>query len=1611
MKELQFYIQRFAYYGTSGNDQYTNNSSNTYVYGGGGNDYFWNYGSYVSVDAGIGEDTIDNRGNYSTVIAGDGNDYIHSDPYHSSTSTNNGINSKLYGGNGNDTIQNFANGVSMYGGNDNDSLYNYRYGVAGTTTIYGGERVLMDGGEGNDYIYSGGRSTGGGTVTVMGGTGNDTIEFASNSRNNTIIYYYGDGSDIVKNYNSTDTIDLRYNYYTRETLGSNVILNIEGSGKISLVGAKSQTINIINGTVGGVGKYIDNPNSSTVITGTAYNDTIYNSGSSGGDYSTINANAGNDSIYSYDADYVTVYAGDGNDSVTGAYYSAKIYGGYGSDLLSIRGSYFSNTIDGGEDNDTIYAYGGSINGGAGADLISLMSGNSGSTVTLRGGAGNDIFYTSNVTVGNLYQYSYGDGYDTIYGFKSTDTLSISTSYTTMQSGNDLVYNMSGGSITLKNYKPSPTPTAIYNYTKNSLVSGQSVADSIYNYAGGVTIRGNDGNDYIYTNTDKNYTINGGYGYVTIDGGEGNDTIHSYDSRVSISGGAGSDLISIRPWTGTSKVSINAGTGNDIIYGDSLGGGILYQYKSGDGSDIIYGYKGTDSITISGASHTTKISGDNVLINISSGGTITLVGAKNETLNIYSDSPEPLPTPTPTMTAQEVIKKFMKSMDDSKISSSTVKSGNSTITAGEKLLNDAIAAVSDYTSIRDVIDKMVKDCEKYTSAGGAGWESFLIEKCGINLNNNDTGAITGKDAGTSTKEKNASDIVEETGVVDRNFTDTSFSINGLNVYLNQSFSSLGEKEQYIWQALRSWWLKGSLNLIAESYGDNFSFNSNSSSTITNNKLFVEFYRKDNSGTQAGVAPGSRNSYGEYTGPLTLSINMYLYDSVQESSKDGENKWTPLTYNSNYGYAPTKLDRTLAHEFTHAVMDANIRYATGDNGLPQFIKDGMSDLTHGVDDERKDEIIELAKDPAALKDALRLDKLYQHYPAYAGGYMFLRYIAKQFSTSSSSDLSNGKVTKVITIPTGVTINNGILTAGATFKGKAIDMGDYTDSDVTKVNATNVTSAINIYGTTSDDSILGSKSADSIYAASGNDTLFGGAGNDFLSGGSGNDKISGDAGNDSLYGGIGNDTLTGGVGKDLFVYGGGKDIITDYQAEDEIKIESGSITKSTISGNDIIFTTEDGSVTVKDGKDKKITVIDVDENRKVYDLTPTPSTAGVTVSGANLTVDTKYTGNTIKLADYSGVTKANASKVTKALTITGTSSANSIVGGSGADVINGDSGNDTILGGKGNDTLYGGEGNDTLTGGAGYDVFVYENGNDTVTDYVVGQDKIKFEVAITSHTVSNKDVIFKTSQGDLTVKNGKGKKITVVDSNGNSTTQIYNGSTPSTAGVTVSGANLTVDTKYTGNTIKLADYSGVTKANASKVTKALTITGTSSANSIVGGSGADVINGDSGNDTILGGKGNDTLYGGEGNDTLTGGAGYDVFVYENGNDTVTDYVVGQDKIKFEVAITSHTVSNKDVIFKTSQGDLTVKNGKGKKITVVDSNGNSTTQAYTSSSSSYANVYDEDIWFMDDNFVSDENRIDSISEVTADNYSVGKIDTLDYNSLDYLQIASSSQHSLNNK
>ena len=155
-----------------------------------------------------------------------------------------------------------------------------------------------------------------------------------------------------------------------------------------------------------------------------------------------------------------------------------------------------------------------------------------------------------------------------------------------------------------------------------------------------------------------------------------------------------------------------------------------------------------------------------------------------------------------------------------------------------------------------------------------------------------------------------------------------------------------------------------------------------------------------------------------------------------------------------------------------------------------------------------------------------------------------IAGTLDSGSSQD-----TTPADTLPVGISVKSGILTASTKFTGTEINLANY---DATKVNAASLSQEVTIVGNDSNNSIKAGKGADTIS------------------------------------GGTGKNTLTGGKGEDIFVYESGNDIISDYKSgEDKIEI-NGTISNTSHKGKDVIFKVVNGSLTVKIPKVKKFLLL---------------------------------------------------------------------------------------------------------------------------------------------------------------------------------------------------------------------------------------------------------------------------------------------------------------------------------------------------------------------------------------------------------------------------------------
>ena len=288
----------------------------------------------------------------------------------------------------------------------------------------------------------------------------------------------------------------------------------------------------------------------------------------------------------------------------------------------------------------------------------------------------------------------------------------------------------------------------------------------------------------------------------------------------------------------------------------------------------------------------------------------------------------------------------------------------------------------FTSKDEVVNSFFSDLDSSESN-----VDFLLRCCGIVFGNADTGAITGSDAGGGYP-KTAESIVPETIFTSKWVVPESGSsktIDGLTVHfpatgVNGAFS---DAEKHILAGLNSVWIEQALRLIKKSIRWSFS-----GYLVNLRDISVQFVNNQNNAL-AYVSITTDNT--SYVTALTLNVNMHTYRAISMVSEDGAlNK-------SNELY----LDRTLAHELTHAIMAV---FIIGYVNLPLFIKEGSAELIHGIDDTRESDIRYLTS-PAqrsTLQSIFDTGGESGDIYVYSAGYLFFRYMIKQTIERESTPL---------------------------------------------------------------------------------------------------------------------------------------------------------------------------------------------------------------------------------------------------------------------------------------------------------------------------------------------------------------------------------------------------------------------------------------------------------------------------------------------------------------------------------------------------------------------------------------------------------------------------------
>lgn len=434
-----------------------------------------------------------------------------------------------------------------------------------------------------------------------------------------------------------------------------------------------------------------------------------------------------------------------------------------------------------------------------------------------------------------------------------------------------------------------------------------------------------------------------------------------------------------------------------------------------------------------------------------------------------------------MTQQEVIYNFMQSLDNTELS-------------GRAALDEAIQASSNFQNFEEFKRKFFDDLD-----AAKNWQTFLVEKCGIILDNDDTGAISGSDAGGSTS-KGAADILPSEG--DAIYPEgSSFTVNGLTIYGIPPKENLTDDQQIVVQGLYSWWIRDSLALIEESYG--FSY---TKADTTNNRMKLKFVDDENENFLAYVS--FDGSDGKEFESRVLCVNMAFFKDMDATNRH------PKT-DKGQG-----LDRTLVHELVHGLMSSNVNYF---DDLPLFLAEGGSaELIHGLDDENRNRIISTIQNTDALKEIFTALGTESRSEVYDGGYIIMRYFAKQAASDTVFDYDTYQ-------PTVLADSNDF----------AINYWD----EVTMIGGQSATTIVN-----SGENVI-------INAQNDDDTIKNYSQEVVINAGGGSNVISNSGNNVTANGGDYLDDIINEGANVLVNSGDDDDIITNYGEKSVIKGESGN------------------------------------------------------------------------------------------------------------------------------------------------------------------------------------------------------------------------------------------------------------------------------------------------------------------------------------------------------------------------------------------------------------------------------------------------------------------------
>src|SRR5450631_3160766 len=1458
-----------------------------------------------------GDNTFLGSGGGDTIIGNGGVDTV---DYSSSTV---GVHVNLTTGVGSGGL---ANGDTLIG------ISNLTGSATGNNTLIGngGANVLI-GGSGNDVIDGAG-----GADTIIAGAGNDTVVY----RGAEISIDGGTGSNTLA-LGTVVTVDLaNADQTTGDTVNVTSFQNVDASALttgVSITG--SSGVNILTGGSGA--DTIDGGGGADVINGGAGDDQIIYRGteasiSGGGDTNTLvmlaqaNINLANADQTSGDTTSVSNFLNVDASQLTSA------------QSISMTGSAGVNILTGGAGNDTIDGGGGAdiLFGGAGDDAIVYR----GTENSIDGGTGINTLVldaAATVNLGNGDQTT-GDG-TAVSNFLNVNASALTVGVDIIGSAaanaitggaGDDVIDGAGGADAIAAGAGNDSVT--YRGTETSIDGGSGSDTLVLAASGGVTTVdfavaasadqtiGDAVNVTRFENLDASalatsLNVIGSTTANTIVTGAGNDTVAYHGTESSIDGGTGSNTLALLDATDINLTHVDQSVGDSVLVSNfqnvdasALGAGQDVSIIGSAGANILTGGAGADTINGSGGADVVSAgAGDD---NVSYWGTEISIdgGTGNNTLLLRAAAVVDLANADQTTGDSTAVANF-QNVDGSLLSTGstiTGSAGANIITGGAG--NDII----DGGGGADIID------------AGAGNDTVFVHGNEVSIDGgvgNDTLVLPGSSSVTAVNFAVAAGLDQTAGdtatVTDFESLDASAMTTALTVtgsLLANTITTGSGNDIIHGGGGGDIIIAGAGNDAVDYWGTETSIDggTGSNTLVLRASATVDLTAADqttgDSTTVSNFSNVDASAVSTGVSILGGAGTNIITGGAGADTIDGGGGADIISAGAG--------NDTVTLRGAEALVDGGagsdtlvISAGTSVTGVNFAVATGADQTTGDAVSVRNFENLDASPVTTAL--------------AVTGSA-----VANTITTGSGDDsIDGGGGADVVTagagddtvtyhgteasIDAGTGVNTLLLQAVTDLNLGHVDqtVGDAT----TVMNFQNVDASalgaaqgVSIIGSSAANTIVGGGGDDTIDGAGGADIVHAGAGDDvvayrgtesLLDGGSGSntlqlkamvtvnlanaDQTTGDAVNVSAFanvdasalgpaqgvsitGSASANTIAGGAGNDIIDGGGGADVINAGAGNDSVHFYGSEVLIDGGFGSNTLILDNPGGVTR-------------------VDLSVAP--------GSDQTI-----GDSVNVADFQNI---DASILTTGIAVTGSSSANAITTGSGNDTIDGGGGSDTINAGAGDDTVSYYNSEVSIDGGAGTNTLVLRAAavvNLANADQTTGD----------ATTVSNFQNVDASALAVGATITGSGAANVITGGAGNDIIDGGGGADVINAGggddtVTVRGTEASIDGGTGSDTLVLAASSSVTSVNfalaagvdqtagdavnttgfenldASAMTTALAVTGSSGANAIATGSGNDVIHGGGGADIIKAAAGNDTVdyWGTE--VSIDGGAGTNTLV----------------------------------------------------------------------------------------------------------------------------------------